>query len=296
MRTILLTVAALLAGAAPALAVTPTEIVAKAPATAWTAIDPNDLLVMDLKDGGHVVIQLAPAFAPVHAANIRALARSGFWSGAAIYRVHDNFVTQWGNNDAEKPWPAGVVAAPPAEYQRPLQGLKLKPLGFADPYAPGAGFAMGWPVAYNQAAGWATLAHCYGMVGAGRGLTDTGTGGELYAVIGHAPRALDRNIAIVGRVIEGIERLSALPRGTEALGFYKERSQDVPIARIRLAGELPAAERPAFEYLDESSPAFADYVRSRANRKDDFYVTPAGGVDLCGASVPVRRKPTGERG
>ena len=133
MRTLLLTAAALLAGAAPARAITPTEIVAQAPASAWTAIDPNDLLVMDLRDGGRVVIQLAPAFAPVHVANIRALARTGFWSGAAIYRVHDNFVTQWGNNETEKPWPAGVVAAPPAEYQRPLAGLTIKPLGHADP-------------------------------------------------------------------------------------------------------------------------------------------------------------------
>ena len=61
--------------------------------------------------------------------------------------------------------------------------------------------------------------------GSGEGLTpDTGTGGELYAVIGHSPRQLDRNIAVVGRVIEGIEQLSALPRGTEALGFYKEEA------------------------------------------------------------------------
>ena len=120
---------------------------------------------------------------------------------------------------------------------------------------------------------------------------DTGTGGELYAVIGHSPRHLDRNIAVVGRVIDGIERMSSLPRGTEALGFYKEPSQHVPIARVRLASQLQEAERPQFQYLSTASAAFGNYVRARANRRDNFFIRPAGGVDLCNAPVPVRRKP-----
>ena len=43
-------------------------------------------------------------------------------------------------------------------------------------------------------------------------------------------------------------------------------------------------------------PAFGDYLRVKANRKDDFYIRSAGGVDLCGVGVPVRRTPSGERG
>jgi peptidylprolyl isomerase len=229
----------------------------------------------------------------VHVANIKALARSSYWDGATIYRVQDNYVAQWGLNESDKPWPDGVTAKPPAEYSRALKGLSIKPLGYADPYAPGAGFVAGWPIAYSTKGGWANLAHCYGSVGVGRDLSpDTGTGGELYAAIGHAPRHLDRNIAVVGRVIEGIDKLSSLPRGTEALGFYKDKAQYVPIASIRLASQIPPAERPAFEYLDTSSASFADYLRVRANRKDDFYIRPAGGVDLCNVSVPVRRKPS----
>jgi len=294
---LLLTAVALLTAAAPAAKITPNDIVAKAPASAWKAIDPDDLLVMDLANGGRVVIQLAPAFAPVHVANIKALARSGYWNGATIYRLQDNYVAQWGLNDSDKGFPAGVVAKPPAEYTRPLKGLAITPLGSPDPYAPGAGFADGWPVAYSAKEGWADLTHCYGTVGVGRDLSpDTGTGGELYAVIGHAPRQLDRVIALVGRVVEGIDRLSSLPRGTEALGFYKDKAQYVPIASIRLASEMPAADRPRFEYMDTASPTFADYLRVRANRYDDFYIRPAGGVDLCNVQVPVRRSPTGERG
>nr|NUR38405.1 peptidylprolyl isomerase [Sphingomonas sp.] len=291
MRSLLLfAAAALLIGAAPKKLPTPNDIVAASPASAWKLIPPDDLLVMDLANGGRVVIQLAPAFAPIHVANIKALARGGYWDGATIYRVQDNYVVQWGLNESKKPWPKGVTPKPPAEYTRRLKGLTIKPLGSPDPYAPGAGFADGWPVAYNAKGGWANLVHCYGTVGVGRDLSpDTGTGGELYAAI--APlRHLDRNIAIVGRVIDGIDKLSTLPRGTEALGFYKDKGQYVAIASIQLASDMPASKRPSYEVMDTMSAAFAHYLKLRANRHDDFYIRPAGGVDLCNVQVPVRKK------
>jgi peptidylprolyl isomerase len=289
---LLVSAAALLIGAAsPAKLLTPNDIVAQSPASAWRTISADDLLVMDLANGGRVVVQLAPDFAPVHVANIQALARGNYWNGATVYRVQDNYVAQWGHNESDKPWPAGVTPKPPAEYTRPLTGLKITALGSPDPYAPGAGFSAGWPIAYSPKEGWADLVHCYGSVGVGRDLSpDTGAGGELYAVIGQAPRQLDRNIAIVGRVIDGIDRLSTLPRGTEALGFYKDKAQYVPIASIRLASQMPPGERPSYEYMDTDSATFAQYLHVRANRHDDFYIRPAGGVDLCNVQVPVRKK------
>ena len=266
----------MLIGAAPAKKpLTPGDVVAAAPAGSWKTIAADDLLVMDLKRGGRIVIQLAPAFAPVHVGNVKALARGNYWAGATIYRLQDNYVAQWGLNDSDRPWPKGVVAKPPAEYTRALAGLAVKPLGYSDNYAPGAGFADGWPVAYSSKSGWANLAHCYGSVGVGRDLApDTGTGGELYAVIGQPARQLDRNIALVGRVIEGIDLLSSLPRGPAPMGFYTDKSLPVPIASIRLASDIPPAERPSYEYLDTNSPSFARYIQVRANRHDDFYRVP----------------------
>ena len=293
MRSVLLvTAAALLVGAAPAKKLlTPTDVVAAAPATAWKTIPADELMVIDLTNGARIVVQLAPAFAPVHVANIQALARGHYWDGATVYRVQDNYVAQWGVNESDKPWPKGVTPKPPAEYTRSLKGLAITPLGSPDAYAPGAGFVDGWPVAYNAKQGWVDLVHCYGSVGVGRDLSpDTGTGGELYAVIGQAPRQLDRNIAVVGRVVDGIDRLSSLPRGTEALGVYKDKAQYVPIASVRLASDMPPGERPSFEYMDTGSAAFAHYLHVRANRHDDFYIRPAGGVDLCNVQVPVRKK------
>jgi peptidylprolyl isomerase len=195
-------------------------------------------------------------------------------------------VAQWGHND-DRPLPAGIVAKPPAEYERPAAALKIRPFPYRDVFASRAGYVGPWTVAVDK--GQATLNHCYGTVGVGRDLApDTGTGGELYAIIGGPARALDRNIAIVGRVISGIETMSALPRGTEALGFYKERSSDVPIRVGRIASDLPPAERPRFEVLDTTSPTFTAWLSARANRKDDFYTRPAGAIDLCSAQPPVR--------
>ena len=171
-----------------------------------------------------------------------------------------------------------------------MRGLAFTPFPYRDAYAPTTGFANGWPVALRGAR--ANLTHCYATVGVGRDLApDTGTGGELYAIISGAPRALDRNISIVGRVISGIEAMSSLPRGSAPMGFYKDRSSDTPIATTRLASDIAAADRPSFEVMDTASLTFARLVRLRANRHDAFYERPAGGVDLCASPVPIRPRP-----
>jgi peptidylprolyl isomerase len=54
---------------------------------------------------------------------------------------------------------------------------------------------------------------------------------------------------------------------------------------------MAAAERPSFQVMRTGSASFAAYVTARANRRDDFFQVPAGGVDLCNAPVPVRRTP-----
>ncbi|ATE63595.1 peptidylprolyl isomerase [Rhizorhabdus dicambivorans] len=277
----------LAAASPPSKPLTPSEIVARAPPSAWAAVPDDDLLVIDLDNRQRVAIALAPDFAPVHVANIRRLARAGWFTGITINRVQDNYVTQWGDATEKKPLPADVVAHPPAEYERPLKGLGFRALGYRDAYAAQAGHAGGWPVATDGKLAW--LTHCYAMVGVGRNLApDTGTGAELYAVIGHAPRHLDRNITTVGRVLAGMEALAALPRGTEALGVYKEGVARPAIVSARLAADMPAAGRPRFEIMRSDSIDFANWVSARANRKDDFFIRPAGAVDICNAMPPVR--------
>ena len=290
-RPALACIAAMLVAAAPAPGPTVAEVVDAAPADAWQAFDQSQLVYMTLADGGRVVIALAPQFAPAMVANIKRLIAARWFDGLSINRVQDNYVVQWGDASEGKPLPRGALARLEPEWERATAGLALTPVPGGDGYAPAHAYADGgWPVALDPARARAWLVHCYAMVGVGRGdAPDSGSGGELYAVIGATPRNLDRNVTLVGRVIDGIERLSALPRGTLPLGFYAEPAQRVPIASVRLGSGLPPGERVNFEALRAGSASFAALVQARANRRESFFVTPAGHVDLCNVRAPVRR-------
>ena len=262
----------------------------------WRALDPRDTLYLDLA-AGRVVIELAPSYAPLHAENLRTMAREHYFDGLAILRVQDGFVTQWGDPDAEDKDKARAVGkasrtlAP--EFERAVANdLPFTKLPDGDVYAPEVGFSDGLPVARDAKAGKTWLAHCYGMVGAGRDAApESGAGTELYVVIGHAPRQLDRNIALVGRVVQGMELLSALPRGSGAMGFYEKPEQRTTIKAVRLAADVPVAERTPLEVLRTDTPTFSALVESRRNRRDDWYKVPAGRIDLCSVPLPVRAPP-----
>lgn len=279
------------------------EVLAASPASDWRALDPDNTLLMMLQTPqgpGQVLIELAPRFAPAHAANIRALAHGRYYDGLSILRVQDNFVTQWGdpdgdNADKARKLPDGATAKLPAEFSVPLDSIGREAgytkLPESDGWAPRNGFAGGMPVAADPRTGRAWLAHCYGMVGAGRSdAVDSSTGAELYVVIGHAPRALDLNITVVGRVLKGMELLSGLPRGAAAMGFYDKPEQRVAIQSVRLLADLPAEERPALQVLKTESATWSALLDARRNRSG-WYVHSPGRVDLCSAPVPTRPTP-----
>lgn len=291
---------------------TPDSIVAASSAEEWTEIAPEDVLVMELapdRDGNErrVVIQLMPApFSQPWVENIRALARDHWWDETSVYRVVDNWVAQWGDVSEEKPLPEGMVS-PDAEYgtyagnhlpfalgisgrkQQLIERIEGMMVFASQSTFVENAFFQGFPIAgeagLDQIPSWPM--HCYGSVGVARDLApDTGTGAELYAVIGQAPRQLDRNIAVIGRVIEGMEHLSTLKRGTGDAGVYEDRDEDTAIISVRLASEIP--NPPSYEYLSSDSYSFSRYVTLRANRKDEFYQISARGVDICNVQVPVR--------
>ncbi len=261
------------------------ELIASSKPTDWRALDPERTLYLDLANG-RVVIELAPAFAPRHVANIQKLARAHWYDGLAIVRLQDNFVAQWGDPLNSKP-EVGEKRLP-AEFTRSAVGLPFTRLKDPDTFANEVGFSDGLPVARTAADGEAWATHCYGMVGVGRDKDPaTAIGTELYVVIGHSPRQLDRNTAIVGRVVWGIELLSSLPRGTEDLGFYAPE-QRVPIQSIRVATDGPAAERLPLEVMRTDVAAFQKLIELRRNRRDAWYKVPAGRIDVCNVPLPVR--------
>ena len=130
------------------------------------------------------------------------------------------------------------------------------------------------------------------MLGAGRDNdVDSGGGTELYVVIGQAPRHLDRNITLVGRVLRGMEYLSVMPRGTGALGFYEHPEERVPIRSLQLASEVPAAERSVLQVLRTDTPTFQAYLAARRNRLEEWFKVPAGRIDVCNVPIPARVRP-----
>jgi peptidylprolyl isomerase len=268
------------------------DVIKASPAADWRALDPASTLYLELP-AGRVVIELAPAFAPKHADNLRALVREGYFDGLAILRAQDNFVVQWGDPDEANPRPLKTARAKlDGEFTIPLKNdTHFTRLPDRDGYAPQVGHTDGFPSARDPKTGQAWLAHCYGMVGVGRDTgADSGNGGALYAVIGQAPRQLDRNITVVGRVVDGMPLLSVMPRGPGAMGFYDDPAQRVTIRSVKLAADVPEDQRSRLEVMRTGSASFKAVAEASRNRGGPWTKVAAGHVDLCNVPIPVRRQ------
>lgn len=266
------------------------DIVKASKPAEWRQLDPANTLYMDLP-AGRVIIELAPAFAPNHAANIRTMAKEGYWDGLWVYRVQDNFVAQWGDPRENKPKALGTAKAKlEQEFTVPMKNdTQFTRLMDKDGYAVEVGHSNGFPAARDPKSGQTWLAHCYGMVGVARGNeSDSGNGGTLYAVIGNSPRQLDRNITVVGRIVSGMPLLSVLPRGPVPMGMYEKEEQYAPIKSVKLMADVPEAERTKFEILRTESASFKAVAEAQRNRGGPWTKHAFGHVDLCNVPIPVR--------
>ena len=273
------------------------EVLAKSKAADWRQLDPENTVYLEL-ESGRVVIELAPDFAPNHVTHVKTLVREKYFDGLAIIRVQDNYVVQWGDPNAGKPELARKIRsgkktlAP--EFERLIdENLPFTRLTDGDAYAPEVGFSKGFPVARDSKSGKMWLTHCYGIVGAGRDTAaDSGGGAEIYVVIGHGPRHLDRNVTLFGRVVQGMELISALPRGPAPMGFYEKAEQRIPIKAIRVAADVPLKERTAIELLRTDTALFGELIEARRNRTEEWFHAQAGRIEICNVPLPVRAKVT----
>jgi cyclophilin family peptidyl-prolyl cis-trans isomerase len=254
----------------------------------WRPIPAEELMVITLAGDRQVIVRLAPRYAPEHVDNIRRLARARWWDGESVYRVQENWVAQWGDPTEKKPLPAGIVRVPAAEFDAPACDAAQRLKG-PDPRAAITGYsADGWPLATDGKAAW--LTHCYSMVGVARDKSpDTGTGAELFTPIGQSARRLDRNYTVVGRIVEGMSHLSALPRSGAEMGMYATAGERTPILSVRLASDLPEGDRPRFEYRATDNARFAAALRRREQPAEGM--TGPGGLEICESLPPVRRAP-----
>lgn len=262
----------------------------------WRDLDPENTVYLEL-DSGRVIMELAPGFAPNHVTNLKTLVRENYFDRTAIIRSHENYVAQWGDPAEEAADAKGFGSAAEniaPEWEMPWQDdLPFFGLMDGDVYAPEAGISSGFPVAANRDTRRIWLTHCYGMLGVGRGNElDSGNSSSLYVVTGHAPRHLDKNVTLIGRVIQGMELLTTLPRGTGPLGFYETPAEHVPIISMRLASDVTVDERTNLQIARTDTAAYADFVDARRYRKEDWFNDPAGRIELCNVPVPVRETPS----
>lgn len=288
----LLTFLSLTAASPDAGVLTSARVLEESSARDWRRVAPEKTLYVDLP-AGRVVIELAQDFAPAHVENIVTLVREHYFDNLAILRVQDNYVVQWGDPNAEDAKKAkSLGSARPklaAEFTRSAKNITFTKLTDGDVYAPEVGWVDGFAVGRDPKSNRVWLLHCYGILGAGRDTpADSSNGAELYVVSGHSPRHLDRNITTVGRVIKGMDLLSSLPRGTGAMGFYEKPEQRVSLKQVRLASEVPAAERIEWEALRTDTPTFQRWIKSRRHRREEWFVDPVGHVEVCNVPLPVR--------
>jgi peptidylprolyl isomerase len=265
------------------------DLLADSPPSDWRTLDPQNTVYFDLPSG-RVVVELAPAYAPAAVTAVRKLVRDDYFDESYVVRAQDNYVVQWARLEDDPRAQEMREKALKPEFARSMQGAPaFVRLPYPDTYAAEVGFAGGFPAARDPQRNQTWLVHCYGMVGVGRdNAADSGNGSELYVVIGQSPRHLDRNITLVGRVVQGIELLSALPRGTGPLGFYDDPGKRTQIVRARLAADL--ADHETLEALRTDSKTFQSLVASRANRREEWFKEATGRLGVCNTPLPVRTR------
>ncbi len=266
----------------------PAQILKQSSADDWRTPDNENVLVLALANG-NVIVELAPEFAPGHVANIKALVREEYFDGLAFYRVVEGFVAQGGDpNDGEKPITQAERSIPAELYlaQPPTSTFTL--VDDRDGFAAESGYVSGFPVARSANGKQSWLTHCPGAFAMARDADPNSGGATFYIVIGHAPRYLDRNTTVFGKVLKGLEHVQQLRRGYGESGVIQSPENYNPIRSIRVAADLPVADQPALEVMRTDSDAFKQLIVARGNRPEDWFYERPGYVDLCGVIPPVR--------
>ena len=231
---------------------------------------------------GDVVIALHPTLAPKHVARFKALIDAGFYNEQAFYRVVDGFVAQAGSNDTHDTsrFAANLLKPISAEFTQPLNS-NVNLVESKDMFAPNTGFLDGFPVGIDKSRKEMWGLHCPGVVAFARNSEKDTASTEFYIVIGQAPRHLDRNMSVVGRVVKGMELLQKLPRGNlDAGGVLDDITQE---SKIKQAFVHASKNKPYFL----QTPHHEEYkkrVNTGKNLDNPFFHDNTYGprpIDVC---------------
>lgn len=249
----------------------------------WRKVDPANLVFVGMTEG-EIVIELNPAFAPRTTERFRQLVRDDFYRGLSFYRVIDGFVAQAGDlSDIDGMAPEAGL---PPEFEREMDdALNWTRVQRDDLFAPETGFIDGFAAARDRKAVW--LTHCPGVVAMARDDQPDSGSTDFYIVIGQAPRYLDRNLTIFGRVIDGMEVVQRVQRGAvEDNGIIENDLARSRIGRMRMSAQLEPGEQREYYVMDTNSEAFRAQLRARKDRDQAFFAQrPPKVLDVC--QVPV---------
>jgi peptidylprolyl isomerase len=268
---------------APAAATTPAVAGPAAPGPGdWRTPDPNNVLVIDTNKG-RIVVEMVPEVAPLHVAQVRALAHENFYDGQRFFRVIDKFMDQTGDpqNNGQ-----GGSSKPniPAEFTF-RRGADLPFVMAADQTVAEIGFLKSLPVESQSMAlsamtkdqkvtAWGL--YCQGVMGMARD-DNPDSGNSQFFLMRYPYPSLERKYTAWGRVISGLDVVRAIKVGEPV-----EDPQD-RMEHVRLLADLPEASRPKVRVIDPAGPWFkAQIGRVRTVKGADF--------TACDVDIPAEVK------
>lgn len=179
------------------------------------AHDPDNVLFLDLSNGGRVTIRLMPKWAPNHVERIKTLVRQGFYDGIIFHRVIDGFMGQTGD-------PTGTGQG----------GSKLPDLK--------AEFNM--------------IPHVRGTVSMAR-TNDPDSANSQFFIMFYPKFALDRHYTNFGRVIAGMDVADTIVRGEPPSNPTKIVQASIESDnKPRPAAPVAAAPKPLVTQLPGTTP------------------------------------------
>jgi cyclophilin family peptidyl-prolyl cis-trans isomerase len=279
--------AGVLAVSAAAARKKPAPAAAQAPAAPtaadWRTPDPNNVLVIDTNKG-QILVELYPQVAPVSTAQVRDLARSGFYDGRAFFRVIDGFMDQTGDpTDTGEGGSTKPNLPPEFTFKRDAS----TPMVVVDSGGGReAGFINALPVLSQPIALAAMTAdqkvnamvdYCPGVVGMARA-TDPASGNSQFFLMRGAHDTLNGKYTAIGRVIAGEDVVKSIKTG-EPVPAPQDR-----MTKVQVLADVPAAQRPAIRVIDTHGPWFAaEIARVRAEKLI--------GISPCDFDIPSQVSP-----
>lgn len=261
----------------------PSTIIAKANEQSWRKLDLENTLLVELNTGT-AVIEMNPTLAPNHVDNTKKLIRSGFYEGLNFYRFVEGFVAQGGDMSGDKKVVSGSRSIPSERYKQTQKPIDIVTVSDNDGYAKRTGFLNGFAVAQNEQGTQTWQTHCPGALGMARETALDSGGTEFYVVLGHAPRYLDRNITVYGRVISGLEHFLQLSREPK-----KEGTPFNPIKSIQVASDVKTSKAHHLRVLKTNTAEFKELIAARKNRPEDWFVETPNFVDVCNVAIPTKQ-------